>query len=78
MKHPAENGWQIIEDTIHKGSTKDGCDESWRSKPKGYHRMKAIRHLINAQMIEDGVILNDGEPHDENALTRIAMALAQN
>lgn len=75
MKHVAENALDVINKIVAKGSAKDGCDESWRDKSKKYHRMKAIRHLINAQMIEDGDIPDDGEPHDENGLTRSAMLL---
>jgi len=77
MKYPYAEAFKIIAEIMEKGSDKDGADESWRTKPQGYHRMKAIRHLINADMIERSLILDDGEPHDENALTRIAMELSK-
>jgi hypothetical protein len=75
MTHPTDIAWDVIDRVMRAGSPKDGCDESWRKKPNGFHRMKAIRHLINAQMIEDGLAPQDNESHDENALTRVAMQL---
>jgi hypothetical protein len=77
MIFPSDIAHEAIELTMLAGSTKDGRDDSWLNKPKGYHRMKAIRHLINADMVERGLIASDGEPHDNNALTRIAMLISQ-
>lgn len=74
-KHPADVAFEIIEDVLFRGSAKDGANESWRDKGKAFHRAKAIRHLINAQMVESGIEECDGEPHDHNALTRIAMVV---
>lgn len=73
MKHPADVSFNIIEDVLFRGSAKDGKNETWRDKPKRFHRQKAIRHLLQAQMIEDGIYPPDGENHDELGLTRAAM-----
>lgn len=77
MKIPYIESAKIIAQVMAQGSRKDGRDDSWRTKPKGYHRAKAIRHLINADMIERGLIPDDGEPHDDNALTRVSFLKCQ-
>ena len=77
MKHPAENAYWIITDVLTKGSSKDGANESWRSKFQMYHLSKAQAHLAThiKQIHDDRGV--DGENHLHLALTRIAMALAQ-
>ena len=74
-KDPAHNAMIIIQEAMLMGSSKDGCNESWRDKPKKFHREKAIRHLLTAQMIEDGVIEPDGENHDHLGLTRASLTV---
>lgn len=74
-KHPAENAWDVIESIMHKGSAKDGCNESWRSKPQMYHLSKAMSHLaVHIKQIYDHRAI-DGENHAHLALCRLAMAL---
>ena len=75
MKHPAENAYWIITDVITRGSAKDGCNESWRSKPQMYHLSKAMSHLaVHIKQIYDPRAI-DGENHAHLALCRLAMAL---
>lgn len=75
MKHPAPEAANIILAVMQHGSSKDGCDETWRDKPEDYHLTKALRHIITYQMIRDGHQPPDGEDHRRNAITRMAMAL---
>ena len=70
MIDPAELSKQIVQEVISKGSTKDGCDETWRDKPQNYHLHKAVRHIMS-------FLLTGEIEHLKNALTRIAMALSQ-
>ncbi len=76
MTKPSYLAQHTIETIMSFGSAKDGCDDSWKHKPDGYHRLKAIRHLITAEMIAQGHIPDDGDLHEENALTRTAMEIA--
>lgn len=63
---------QVIEE--NRGKHKGG---SWMDDPQNRHLSKAIRHIETYRMIRDGDIPPDGENHLRNALTRVAMALAQ-
>lgn len=59
------------------GSAKDGNDESWRLKPQFYHLLKAEGHLNRHLRQKMSVDAADGEDHLRLAITRLAMALAQ-
>lgn len=76
-KHVAENAWDIIDNLLAKGSSKDGTHEAWRELPKMYHLSKAQSHLAtHIKQLHDPRTM-DGENHLHLALTRIAMVLAQ-
>ena len=72
---PSVEACKAIVSVMLVGSSKDGCDDTWRKKPKSYHLMKAQNHARTAHMIETGLIPQDGEDHAKLALTRLAMAL---
>ena len=74
---PADLAHQVITQVMLRGSAKEGSDDSWRSKPDGYHLHKALRHAITFKMIRDGHQTGDDEKHLWLAITRMAMALAQ-
>lgn len=75
MKQPAVEAANAIIEVMIVGSRKDGCDESWRSKPVYYHLGKGIRHATTALMIQLGVADSDDEDHLKLAVTRMAMAM---
>lgn len=74
--HPAELSAHAVENTMWKGSAKDGKDDTWQDKPIPYHMTKGIRHATTALMIELGVIPPDSENHTELAITRLAFCLS--
>jgi hypothetical protein len=47
------------------------------TEPQDNHLDKAVRHIMTHKLIRDGNQAPDGEMHLKNALTRMAMALAQ-
>lgn len=75
MKHPAETAWDVIDGIMHKGSSKDGCNETWRDRDIMYHLSKAQAHLAThiKQTIDPRTA--DDENHLHLAITRLAMAL---
>lgn len=77
VKFPPEVAFQTIENIMHVGSAKDGCNESWRDKDPMYHLSKAMNHLAtHIKQIYDPRAAN-GENHLHLAITRLAMALSQ-
>lgn len=72
---PSVEACKAIVAIMAVGSSKDGCDDTWRRKPKSYHLQKAQNHARTAHMMETGLIPQDGEDHAKLALTRLAMAL---
>jgi hypothetical protein len=74
-KEPTVEAARAIVSVMRAGSSKDGCDDSWRDKGQLYHLVKASGHL--ATHIKHVVCnTSDGENHLELALTRLAMALS--
>lgn len=76
MKHPAEIAFHLIEDVLHKGSSKDGANEAWRDMPPNFHFIKALSHLSHHLKETYDPRAIDGENHAHLALTRIAMGIA--
>lgn len=74
-KEPTVEACKRIVAIMQIGSTKDGQDDSWRSKTRLYHLSKGVRHGMTAIMIELGVTEDDGEDHMGEMLTRVAMAI---
>ncbi len=77
MTDPRYCAFHAVASTMAQGSAKDGTNDTWREKPKEYHLLKAIRHATTGLMIERGICPPDDDNHLANALTRLAMALAQ-
>lgn len=77
MTDPAQVAARVIEETLRAGSSKDGSADAWRRKPGFFHLLKASRHLTTHTMQIMGVAEADGENHLRLAITRLAMALAQ-
>jgi hypothetical protein len=73
---PSVEACKAIIQTMQIGSSKDGCNEDWRDRPRHYHITKAIRHATTALMVIMHVVRDDGENHLKLAITRLAMALA--
>ena len=48
---------------------------SWREESEDEHLRKAARHILTYQLIRDNQQDPTGEPHLDNALTRLAMAM---
>lgn len=79
MLDPSEIASGTVRSVMGVGSAKDGCDESWRFKPCGYHLGKAARHGAVAFLMYSGLMPADAEGwlgHARNALTRLSMALS--
>lgn len=72
---PSVEACKVIIEVMSVGSTKDGCNDDWRDRPKHFHITKGIRHATTALMIILKVVRDDGENHLKLAITRLAMAL---
>ena len=77
MKDPGQAAADAVAQVMSVGSAKDGRNESWRQKPQYFHLTKGIRHATTHFMQKLGVVEADAENHLKLAITRFAMALAQ-
>jgi hypothetical protein len=77
MTDPKYAAFQAVAETMARGSDKDGRDESWREKDAMYHLSKAQAHLATHIKHRFDPRGKDDENHLRLALTRLAMALAQ-
>lgn len=50
---------------------------TWLEEPAEQHLLKSMRHINTAIQIRRGYQKDDGENHLDNAITRLAMAIAQ-
>ena len=50
---------------------------TWKDETEDEHLNKAARHILTHQLIRDGHQKEDGEEHLNNAITRLAMAIAK-
>ena len=50
---------------------------TWLDEEEDEHLHKAQRHILTHQIIRDGYSYSDSEEHLENAICRLAMAIAR-
>jgi hypothetical protein len=62
---------------LSKDRTSKHPPYTWKDEDEDEHLNKAVRHILTYQLIRDGHQKPDGENHLDNAITRLAMAIAQ-
>lgn len=63
-----------IQFSMAEGLNKHG-ETKWRSETSREHLLKAARHLLTQELIDNQEQADDGENHLANAVTRICMAM---
>ncbi|HEX3149219.1 MAG TPA: dATP/dGTP diphosphohydrolase domain-containing protein [Gemmataceae bacterium] len=76
MKNPHILAYMIIDQVLSDGM-KTHPNDDWRNEPQDKHLDKAMRHILTHKLVRDGHQKPNGENHLHHALTRIAMAIAQ-